>query len=182
MKSYMLNAIMFLLFLMVMSFHFLPKMLHELLGLACFLTVTLHLLRNKAWFSSLRKGRYTAFRGISVFIDGLLLGGMATVTITGCFISNHIFKGLFGMELHRSILVHQLHVSLPFLLLILSGLHLGLHWQSLWQCFIKWRRWDSGSVAYRWGSRLTAAFLMGLGIVGLCFYLAFVAFFNKATN
>ena len=39
------------------------------------------------------------------------------------------------LNIQRSILIHQLHVSLPYALLILMGLHWGLHfkgWREKW--------------------------------------------------
>ena len=52
--------------------------------------------------------------------------------ITGILISNYLFKGWFG---EASMLVYQIHVSSSYVLLILFGLHLGLHWQRICQKF-----------------------------------------------
>ena len=56
--------------------------------------------------------------------------------ITGIFISNYIFIGVADFELRRNMLIHQLHVAAPYLMLILIGIHIGLHWRELWQRFL----------------------------------------------
>ncbi len=45
--------------------------------------------------------------------------------------SNHLFKDMIPLELQRDIALHQHHVSLPYWMLVLMGLHAGLHWRSL---------------------------------------------------
>ena len=93
-----------------------------------------------------------------------MIGSILAVTVTGCFISNHLFKGWFGIELARSIFAHQLHVSLPYLLLILSGVHLGLHWDGLWLRLAKGR--SPGPVGRFLMQRLLPALVSCIGIYG----------------
>ena len=164
MKRNLLNVVMILSFLLTMSFHFLPKILHEVLGIFWLLAVFAHLYINRSWFFSLFKGKWIMVRGVSSVINALLLIFAVVVTGTGVIISNHLFKGWFGMEMARSITVHQLHVSLPFVMMILMGVHLGLHWQGLWQRFFAQPFANTRSLHI--ASRIGIAALFALGVYG----------------
>jgi len=47
-----------LLFLSVMSFHYIPKLLHEVIGLLWLMAVMVHIGQNRGWFKTLGKGRW----------------------------------------------------------------------------------------------------------------------------
>ncbi|MBR2215916.1 MAG: DUF4405 domain-containing protein [Selenomonadaceae bacterium] len=166
MKRIALDSALLALFLLTMSFQFLPQILHEVLGLALLFTVFWHLLANRAWFTSFFRGKWGLTRLLAATVNVLLLVGMLTVAVTGCFISNYLFRDWFGMELQRSILVHQLHVSLPYLLLIFLGFHVGSHWSGLWRRFVKWRHWEAASLSYRVTCRYVPWLMVGLGLYG----------------
>ena len=136
MKRNLLNFSMTLLFLLVMSFGFLPKILHEVLGIIWLLPVLIHLWLNKPWFTSFFK-KLRHIGGILSPINISLVILTATVIITGVIISNYLFKGWFGLDLARNITVRRLHVSLPYLMLILTGLYLGIHFKGLWRQITK---------------------------------------------
>ena len=130
-----------LLFIVVMSFHYLPKLLHEILGVAWLLFILLHLYQNRSWLKNLRQGRWKFLRIFGTVIDGLLIAGVLVIVLSGLGISNYLLKELMPLAIQRSIALHQYHVSLPYALLILSGLHWGLHWhgwQKQWQKRISW--------------------------------------------
>lgn len=131
MKRIALDAAMLAGFLLAMSFQFLPKGLHEALGVLLPVLALWHLALNRAWLAALRRGRWTRLRALSALIDGLLLAVLVAVAATGLCISQFLLKTALPVEVQRSLALHQLHVSLPWPLLILIGLHLGLHWQAL---------------------------------------------------
>lgn len=164
MKRIFLDAVLLVLFLLTMSFQFLPKILHEVLGAFMLIAAVFHLIWNRLWFSSLLRGKWNFRRGMSVVINWLLIVNVVMILATGMMISNHLFKGVFGIALQRNITVHQLHVSLPYLLLILLGLHLGLHWSSLWHCFTNWRHWNLKLPKYRVGCYFMLALLIAGGV------------------
>lgn len=122
---------MLIIFLLTMSFHFLPRMLHEVFGLSFLAAMIVHLAWNRRWLSSLRSGKWPPRRILLAAVAILLMFCAVATIVTGIFISNYLFKDAIGINLHRSILIHQLHVSLPYLMLILTGLHLGLHIKSI---------------------------------------------------
>ena len=129
------TALLPLLFLPIMCFHYVPKVLHEVLGILWLLLVLIHIGQNRQWFASLKRGRWSIFRLIGTVIDILLLVVLLVMVGAGSGISNHLFKEIMPLDIQRSILSHQLHVSLPYALLILMGLHWGLHfkgWRERW--------------------------------------------------
>jgi hypothetical protein len=129
------TALLPLLFLPIMCFHYVPKVLHEVLGILWLLLVLIHIGQNRQWFASLKRGRWTMLRIIGTVVDMLLLVVLLVMVGAGSGISNHLFKDIMPMDIQRSILIHQLHVSLPYALLILMGLHWGLHfkgWRERW--------------------------------------------------
>ena len=141
MKRLVVTTCLPLLFIAVMSFHYLPKLLHEILGVAWLLFVLLHLYQNRSWLKNLRQGRWKFLRIFGTVIDGLLIAGVLVIVLSGLGISNYLLKELMPLAIQRSIALHQYHVSLPYALLILSGLHWGLHWhgwQKQWQKRISW--------------------------------------------
>ena len=121
-----------LLFLAVMCFQYLPKLLHEILGVAWLLLILLHLYQNRSWLRNLHQGSWGFSRLLGTVINALLIAGVLAVVMSGLGISNYLLKEVMPLAIQRSIVLHQYHVSLPYALLILCGLHWGLHWQG-WQ-------------------------------------------------
>ena len=135
MKNFWIDVILFALFVAEMSFHFLPKILHEILGLAMAALMIYHVAINFRRLTSLTK-KISPRKIFSLAINfGLIICAVVTL-ITGLFISNYIFVDAFGSEWRRIMLIHQLHVAAPYLMLILIGIHIGLHWRELWQRFL----------------------------------------------
>ena len=49
----MVTVLLPLLFLLVMSFHHIPKLLHEVIGLLWLAAVMVHIWQNRGWFKTL---------------------------------------------------------------------------------------------------------------------------------
>ena len=114
-------------FLLTMCFHFLPRILHEILGLVMLATIVIHLKQNFYWLKNLKRGTWTHRRIFSTLINFLLLAIFITVLVTGICMSNYLFKDTIPPDIHRNMWIHQHHVSLPYLFLILSGVHIALN-------------------------------------------------------
>lgn len=166
MKRLILNAAIWGFFILIMSFQYLPKILHELGGVIWVVAIFLHLSWNRQWLCSLLHGKWATMRGVAMLINILLILSSITVILSGICISNYIFKGMIPLALQRNIVIHQLHVSVPYLMLILMGLHIGIHWQGIWQPFIKALRWNSNSLSYRAGCSFGVLMLFLGGIYG----------------
>ena len=132
-----INISLAILLLLVMSFPFIPKNIHEICGVMLAVQTVWHVYINSGLLKSVAGKSRSRAKMFSLLISLLLAMTLITIIVTGSFISNHLFKGWFGIELQRNIFVHQLHVSLPYALLILAGLHLGFNWQSFWSSLKK---------------------------------------------
>lgn len=136
MKNLLIDAILFALFVAELSFHFLPKIFHEILGVAMEATIIIHIATNRRRFVSLIK-KMTPRKIFSATINILLTICATIILITGVCRSNYLFVDAVSSELRRNMTIHQLHVAAPYVMLILIGIHVGLHWRELWQRFFK---------------------------------------------
>ena len=163
MKKFALDIALLILFLLVMSFHFISKILHEVLGLLLPAAMIGHFGWNIKAFKALTG---TTKKRLSLLIDVALIICLIVIAFTGVCISNHLFNGMIDMKLQRNITIHQLHVSLPFLMMILSGLHLGLHWQGFRQRINNLLSIDTNTKSYKIVTRLIVLMLIAAGIYG----------------
>ena len=67
------DAVMFVLFLLLMEYHLLPKDVHEWLGISVFVLFIAHNALNYKWYAVLFKGKYTALRIVQTVVNFLLL-------------------------------------------------------------------------------------------------------------
>ena len=160
----MVTVLLPLLFLLVMSFHHIPKLLHEVIGLLWLVAVMVHICHNKGWFKTLGKGRWNLFRGLNTLVDLSLLVLLSVIVLAGTGISNFVFKEIMPLDIQRNIMVHQLHVSLPYAMLILMGLHWGMHFRGWLR---QWRLdFDMSGRRTRILSLLAGALTVAVGIYG----------------
>lgn len=159
MKKFLLDIILFALFVAELSFHHLPKVLHEILGVAMALAIVVHVAINFRRLTSLFK-KITPRKIFVVTIDFALAIGAVIILFAGVCMSNYLFTDVVSFELRRNMTIHQLHVAIPYMLMILIGAHVGFHAQELRQRFFKVKIFNVAIVA--------------LSIIG-----AFGLFFNR---
>lgn len=136
MKNVLLDAVLFALFVAEMSFHHLPKILHEILGVAFAAAIILHVALNRRRFiSSLKK--MTPRKIFSATINFALIICAVIILVNGVSLSNYLFADVVSFEWRRNMMVRQLHVVAPYVCLILIGVHIGLHWRELRQRLLK---------------------------------------------
>ena len=160
MKKFLLDVILFALFVAELSFHYLPKVLHEILGVAMALAIVLHVAINFRRFKSLFK-KMTPRKIFIVTIDFALAIGAAIILFAGVCMSNYLFTDAASFELRRNMTIHQLHVAIPYIMMILIGAHVGFHAQELRQRFSKVKNF------------------FNVAIVALALIGAFGLFFNR---
>ena len=80
---------------------------------------------NYKWYQSLFKGKYNAYRVVTVAVNTLLLASVALTAICGMAMSAHAVPFLYGM-LPVSF-ARRFHLAMSFWSFILTGLHIGLH-------------------------------------------------------
>ena len=132
MRNILLDAILFALFVAELSFHHLPKILHEVLGVAMAAAIILHVAINWRRFTSLLRN-VTPQKFFNAEIDLALTICAALILIPGVAMSNYLFADWVSFELRRNMTLHQLHVAAPYAMMILIGVHVGFHWREMRQ-------------------------------------------------
>lgn len=135
MKNFFLDVILFALFVAELSFHHLPKILHEILGVAMAAAIVIHVAINFRKFKSLFK-KITPRKFFIIAINFSLIIGATIILFAGVFMSNYLFADVASFELRRNMTIHQLHVAIPYVMMILIGAHVGFHAQELRQRFL----------------------------------------------
>ncbi len=153
-------------FLLLMSFYFLPKILHEVLGIAIFAAGILHLYFNRAWFKGLIAGKYNFVRVLRTITNFSLIILFTIVTITGICLSNFLFPDFIPFEFRRNITIHQYHVALPYLTMIFLGIHIGLHFKNLLRRFTNFFGIDETDLKFEIAAGFLAIIVFGAGIYG----------------
>ena len=116
---------MTLVLLCLMAYQVCGEVLHEWGGILMTLLLIIHHILNRRWYASLFKGRYNAYRVITVLVNTLLLGCIALTALCGMSMSAHAVPFLYGL-LPLSF-ARQMHLALSFWSFVLMGFHLGLH-------------------------------------------------------
>ena len=127
-KIFLLDGILFALFVAELCFHHLPKILHEIFGVAFALMIVVHVWKSRRRLTALTKN-FTPRKIFSLTTDAALTVCATFTAATGVCMSNYLFA--VSAELHRNMTLHQLHVAAPYAMMILLGVHVGLHWREL---------------------------------------------------
>lgn len=124
-----LNSIMMLGLVASMSYSLLGESVHEWVGTAVLVCFIWHLLRNRGWFSALRRGRYTGGRVAGNVVNGLILFTVLGLCVSSLMLSKYVFAFL-PLSLPEGVgqTPHQVCAYWGFLLM---AVHLGWHGRSL---------------------------------------------------
>lgn len=124
-----LNSIMMLGLVASMSYSLLGESVHEWVGTAVLVCFIWHLLRNRGWFSALRRGRYTGGRVVGNVVNGLILFTVLGLCVSSLMLSKYVFAFL-PLSLPEGVgqTPHQVCAYWGFLLM---AVHLGWHGRSL---------------------------------------------------
>ncbi len=119
------DALMSVLLLCLMAYQVTGETLHEWGGIAMTVLLIVHHILNFKWYTSLFKGRYNAYRIVTVIVNTLLLASIALTALCGMAMSSHAVPFLYGML--PIAFARRFHLAMSFWSFILMGLHLGLH-------------------------------------------------------
>lgn len=125
----LIDVSMTVLLMFLMSYMLAGPEIHEWMGSVLFLLFIAHHLLNLQWHKNLFRGKYTAYRTISLIIDVLIFIGMLTSMVTGIILSRYVFSWLnvtAGISLAR-----RLHMLAAYWNYVLLSIHLGLHWSMI---------------------------------------------------
>lgn len=122
------DIIMLILMICLMNSNFTGIQLHEILGIAIFVTFTIHKILNFKWIKSIasnllntqvkRQNKFLFILDIILFL--LVIG----VIITGVLISKYVFKDL---HIENYGVIKKVHKFLSWWSLILMAIHIGFH-------------------------------------------------------
>ena len=119
------DILMTALLLCLMAYQVTGEKLHEWIGIGMTVLLMLHHILNIRWYGALFKGRYNAYRTVTVLVNSLLLISIVLTALSGMSMSSHAVPFLYGMI--DVFLARTIHLALSYWSFILMGLHLGLH-------------------------------------------------------
>lgn len=126
-KRILLDIAMALVFVILLDYRYIHNSGHEIMAVLFTILFYFHYRWNQNWYKNITKGRWNGIRTRLTLINVLLLLAFLAAMITGICISHH----LFFLGIRFPLWVHRLHRIAGFSMLILIGLHLGLHWQAI---------------------------------------------------
>ncbi|WP_244471162.1 DUF4405 domain-containing protein [Rhizobium ecuadorense] len=121
----LLPGFMAVLLLLSLAYWWLDNLPHELFGTALFTLLAWHLAVNRLWFKNLFRGRYDGRRVVTALLHLLLGANMLVLVITSAIISKSVFAPL---PIPDSIYLRDIHWFSAYWVMIVVGVHLGLHW------------------------------------------------------
>lgn len=128
MRNVLLDAILFALFVAELSFRYLPKILHEILGVALAAAIIWHVTINRRRLMSSLKNLTPRKIFISTLNFSLIICAVV-ILVTGVCLSNYLFTDIVSFVIRRNVMIYQLHIAMPYVMLILIGVHIGLDWR-----------------------------------------------------
>ena len=119
------DAAMTVLFILQMGYHMVDASAHEWLGVALCLLFILHHALNGGWHRGLLRGKYSPQRALLTAVDVLLALAMVAIIVSSIMVSRYVFRFL---DLGMRALGREMHMISTMWGFVLTGLHLGLHW------------------------------------------------------
>jgi hypothetical protein len=130
--KFILNIFLFITFLFLMDeWSFLGIAFHEIAGLAICLFYILHKALNWPFIKETTCRLFGKIAGrsrINYIIDVLLLAGFTLIIISGMGIAKTIDFTWLGFTKENFIIWRFMHTSVSMIVLMLAGVHVGMHW------------------------------------------------------
>lgn len=161
----LVDAVMFVLFVLLTERHLIPYEAHEWLGIALFVLFVIHNALNYKWYRVLFKGRYTAMRTVQTAVNFLLCIAILGCMISGILSSVVLFPSFGGAANAFGRRLHWLASAWAF---ILMSIHLGLHWAAFAGAVKKIRVPERIKVAIIWILRV---FVLAVCAYGLYIFI-----------
>lgn len=112
--------------LLSLGYWWLDNLPHEIFGTTMFALLAWHIAVNRSWFKQLLKGRYDARRIATLALHLVLVANMVVLFGTSIVISKSVFAAL---PIPDSIYLRDVHWFSAYWVMIIVGVHLGLHWR-----------------------------------------------------
>jgi hypothetical protein len=143
-----------------LAYWWLENVPHEIFGTAMFALLGWHLFINWNWFKNLLRGRYDARRIVVVGLHLLLILNMLILLVTSLVISKSLFAAL---PIPDSIYLREVHWFSAYWVIMIVGIHLGIHWMRVMVLCRSAFGLTSSSLARTGALRLATIVLFGLG-------------------
>lgn len=160
-KRLVLPAAMAILLLLALAYWWLENMPHEIFGTVLFALLGWHIAVNRTWFRNLFRGQYDTRRTITLVLHLLLIANILVLLGTSVVISKSAFDFL---PVPDSIYLRDVHWFAAYWVMVIVGIHLGLHWSRVMGIVRTTLKLSSESFARTSVLRLAAAFLAGFGV------------------
>lgn len=109
-----------------MGYQFWGEAAHEWVGAGMLLLFVAHHILNGHWHKTLFKGKYDAWRRLTLCVDLIVLLAMLVQMYSGIAMSRYVFA--FLPEIDGMSLARRLHILGAYWGFLLISVHLGLHW------------------------------------------------------
>ncbi|NEI96554.1 DUF4405 domain-containing protein [Rhizobium ruizarguesonis] len=152
------------LLLLSLAYWWLDNRPHEVFGTALFVMLAWHVVVNRLWFTNLLRGRYDTRRTVTALLHLLLIGNMLVLLITSVIISKSLFASL---PIPDSIYLRDIHWFSAYWVMIIVGVHLGLHWTRVMAVVRSCLGMTSHSRVAIWALRLAAVAVAGFGVLSM---------------
>lgn len=120
-----IDLVMTVLFFACLGFRLTEEKTHEWMGLALLTLFAVHTWINRRWYANLFKGKYIIRRTVNTAVNLALLGLILLLSVGGMLNSRSV---LGFLELKGSMQYREWHTFAAYWLLVLLGVHTGLHW------------------------------------------------------
>jgi hypothetical protein len=151
---------MAVLLLLGLAYWWLENLPHEIFGTALFALLGWHIAVNRSWFRNLLRGRYDTRRTITLALHLLLIANMLVLLVSSVVISKSVFELL---PIPDSIYLRDVHWFAAYWVMVIVGVHLGLHWSRVMGVVRTTLGLSPGNSARTLVLRIAVALLAGLG-------------------
>ncbi|WP_319410879.1 DUF4405 domain-containing protein [uncultured Cohaesibacter sp.] len=149
------------LFIFALAYDWLGGLIHEVIGTAFFALLIAHTVFNRRWYASLAKAMQNRRRLITTIINLSLLLAALALLVTSLMISRALF-GFLGLQ--GDYLARQTHTLSAYWMLVIVGIHLGMHWSMIMSAVRSLLRFQGPGWLRIWGLRALTLLLVINGI------------------
>jgi len=131
--KFILGILLVITFLLLMDENsFLGVQFHEIAGLTICLFFILHIALSWKFIKETTCrlfGKAVGKARIQYILNLLLLIGFTLIIISGMAIAKTIYFSWVGFNMENRMIWRSMHTSVSMIVLIIVGIHIGLHWQ-----------------------------------------------------
>ena len=153
-KKLIVDILLFILMLLEFSKVLTGQLIHEIIGIALFILVIIHLIFNRVYISSIFKKKYNLKSLIMLLTNCLLIIFFILTSVFGILSSEEFLRFL---NIH-SVSIIKLHRIFGYICLLIVGIHLGINFNAMF-----------GTITKKIKNKVVN-FIIGLIIIGFGIY------------